>query len=364
LPGENNGDEQGGVMLPGQTKSGTITVGDFDLYKFNATIGDKVTIQMSDGPGSALTPLIRLFSPDGTKLSQASDFPALIESYTLPTTGTYTILCSDDDGQSTGGYALSIALFPGPNNGDEEGGAIQSGQNRSGTITVGDFDLYNFNGTTGAKVTIRMSNGPGSALTPLIRLFGPDGTKLSQASDFPALIESFPLPVDGTYTILCSDDDGQSQGTYGLSFTSICGDSDQDGLCDDWEKKYFGDLRYSGSDDPDNDGLKNQNEQDKLTDPTKADTDGDGFTDGEEVTWGSDPLNAQSGPIPLTISVASINLCFDTVKDKKYQLYGASDPAPANWTLLQPVTGTGSPYCTNIVITGTEFRFYKVKGLP
>jgi hypothetical protein len=36
---------------------------------------------------------------------------------------------------------------------------------------------------------------------------------------------------------------------------------------------------------------------DTGTDPTLADTDGDGFDDGEEVAAGSDPLNPNSTPL-------------------------------------------------------------------
>ncbi len=35
------------------------------------------------------------------------------------------------------------------------------------------------------------------------------------------------------------------------------------------------------------------------TNPLLADTDGDGFTDGEEVSFGSDPLNADSTPLSI-----------------------------------------------------------------
>ena len=35
------------------------------------------------------------------------------------------------------------------------------------------------------------------------------------------------------------------------------------------------------------------------TDPNNPDTDGDDFSDGEEVTVGSDPLNPLSGPLDL-----------------------------------------------------------------
>jgi outer membrane protein OmpA-like peptidoglycan-associated protein len=51
----------------------------------------------------------------------------------------------------------------------------------------------------------------------------------------------------------------------------------------------------SGSDDPDNDGLTNDEEEDLSINPDVADTDGDGLRDGEEVNiYKTDPLKTDS----------------------------------------------------------------------
>jgi len=51
-----------------------------------------------------------------------------------------------------------------------------------------------------------------------------------------------------------------------------------------------------GLEDPDRDGLTNRQEYLLKTNPRKADTDGDGWTDGSEAASGSDPRNAASLP--------------------------------------------------------------------
>ena len=76
-------------------------------------------------------------------------------------------------------------------------------------------------------------------------------------------------------------------------------DVDGDGLSDIWERRYFGNLSQSGGVDNDidggPDGLTHLQEYHYGTDPTRADTDGDGLTDSSEVlTHGTDPLIANT----------------------------------------------------------------------
>lgn len=73
------------------------------------------------------------------------------------------------------------------------------------------------------------------------------------------------------------------------------GDSDDDGLLDEWETQYFGNLEQDGDDDPDMDDLTNAEELTATTSPILADTDEDDLTDGEEVkVLMTSPLSADS----------------------------------------------------------------------
>ena len=60
-------------------------------------------------------------------------------------------------------------------------------------------------------------------------------------------------------------------------------DVDLDGLPDEWELAWFGTLDQGPGGDPDGDGLVNADEHQWGTDPTVADTDGDGLSDGREL---------------------------------------------------------------------------------
>jgi len=76
----------------------------------------------------------------------------------------------------------------------------------------------------------------------------------------------------------------------------VSNDEDVDGMADNWEIAYFGDLSHDGTGDSEPDGLTDLDEFQNKTDPTNPDSDGDGFTDGEEVTAGTDPNDPQSHP--------------------------------------------------------------------
>lgn len=74
-------------------------------------------------------------------------------------------------------------------------------------------------------------------------------------------------------------------------------DSDNDELPDSFEQQYFDCVTCAEpEDDPDKDGLTNLEEYGYNTNPTKWDTDGDGYSDKEEIDKETDPLDPSSHP--------------------------------------------------------------------
>ena len=72
---------------------------------------------------------------------------------------------------------------------------------------------------------------------------------------------------------------------------------DDDAVGDDDDDAVGDDDDASGNQDPDGDGLTNDQEAQEGTDPNNPDTDGDGWDDGDEVhTYASDPNNEWSYP--------------------------------------------------------------------
>lgn len=77
---------------------------------------------------------------------------------------------------------------------------------------------------------------------------------------------------------------GVDMGAYELD------DLDGDGLSDRWEQTYLDGLSAQANMDPDGDGLTNIEEASYGSDPREADSDGDGLADGEEIEQSWDPM--------------------------------------------------------------------------
>jgi hypothetical protein len=86
-----------------------------------------------------------------------------------------------------------------------------------------------------------------------------------------------------------------ADGTNGIAVFRFVEDTDQDGMSDFWERRYFGDLSQSATNDFDGDGLSNWAEYLIAGNPSTNDADGDLLSDYAEVwTYHTQPLNKDS----------------------------------------------------------------------
>jgi hypothetical protein len=353
----------------GQTKlNQSLVAGQNTVFNFSGTAGQVISIQMTQVSGD-FVPTFDLLGPTGNSLKSVSDpatRSARLALFVLPSTGTYVIICRDTPGTNVGGYNLTLIDCLGQNNSDNDRGVLISGQFKTATLVGSDMDAFSFSGVVGEIITIQMTQSSGD-FVPTFDLLDPNGTLLKTVSDGAtrsARLALFRLPVSGQFSLICRDTPGYNVGGYTLSFTSVvCSDCDGDGLPDSWERQYFPDLSYGIDDDPDGDHLKNRDEFTKGTDPSKADTDGDGFQDAIEVGFGSDPLNINSKPTSdLRVFVHTIDIEFITLTGIHYQLQASRDFQ--QWENLGiQIQGDNNLFRTNIDVRGTGYNFFRAPAI-
>ncbi len=125
-------------------------------------------------------------------------------------------------------------------------------------------------------------------------------------------------------------------------------DSDNDGLPDDWELRYFGSLNAPNggpNDDPDGDGLTNL----------------------EEYLAGTNPLDPASvlAITAIAVDAAAAHIIFPTILGHHYRVERA-DSLPAAWTpIADDLAGTGGLLeVTDPFAPDRPTRFYRVRLLP
>ncbi len=119
------------------------------------------------------------------------------------------------------------------------------------------------------RITLRSPSGTVSVLQSR----NEDGT--AGPSDWTYLsTQHFFEPTKGNWTLTLTDEDPNATGSLFASTLILDGvpivDTDGDGLDDQWETRWFGDLAQTGLGDPDGDGENNLIEQVRGTDPTKV----------------------------------------------------------------------------------------------
>lgn len=124
-----------------------------------------------------------------------------------------------------------------------------------------------------------------------------DGALGGAAGDPPLDVDSFfgEIAVINVYDRPLSEDEALDAFSR-IATGVVDDDSDDDLLPDFWEITYFDNLDSNADDDNDGDTLTNAAELIARTDPSKADTDGDGLNDNLEINGdpSTDPLVADS----------------------------------------------------------------------
>lgn len=134
--------------------------------------------------------------------------------------------------------------------------------------------------------------------------------KLDQDHDGLTLLDEYTYNTDPKNAD--TDGDGYTDGREVKNGYSPSGegvlDVNNNHIPDKWEIEMIGRVVDDGDDDPDNDGLTYYDEYIFGTDPKKADTDGDGYTDGREIANGYDPVAPGKAQITFMIAIDKIDV--------------------------------------------------------
>src|ERR1022692_2219594 len=213
--------DQGGAMTNGGNYTGTITLGDLDMFTFTANAGDSINLRLGT---TNFVGNLQLYGPNGALLDAVGGYPVKDDliAYTATNSGTFTVLVSDGYGGGTGTYELHLAQIPEPFivPAGDQGGAMTNGGNYTGTITLGDLDMYSCTACQGDVIHLELKT---TNFIGYLQLYGPNGALLDAVGGYPVTddLMAYTATNCGTFTVLVSDGYGGGTGTYELHLAQI-----------------------------------------------------------------------------------------------------------------------------------------------
>jgi hypothetical protein len=213
-----------GTLTPGAAPL-TVTMavpGQNSKLTFNGTYGQRVSLSINS---SSITnyAYIYILKPDGSQVTNTYVYQngtGLIDTQTLPLTGTYTVLV-DPQGANTGSMSLQLH-----DSTDVNGGTITPGGAAVtvGVTATGQSGRVTFSGTTGQRVSLGVSGVsiPGA----YVYLLNPDGTTVAYVytGTGGTFMDTQTLQSNGTYTILV-DPQGAHTGNATLTLYAVPADN-------------------------------------------------------------------------------------------------------------------------------------------
>ncbi len=219
--------DEGGLLVNGAWNFGQIVKGDLDLWQFEASAGDNLTLRVGS-PG--LRPWIRLYGPTGILVREgvgasSSDRDTAV-SVTATNTGTHLVVVQSYYTSLSSPYTLSLARVPAAfvTSAGDEGGVLTSGLAHPGTNSLGDLDLWSFSANAGDNLALRMGSPD---YRPLLSLYGPNGALIQTASGASSAHRDASIFVlatnSGVFTVVAQSYYNNGTGPYALSFGQFPG---------------------------------------------------------------------------------------------------------------------------------------------
>jgi RHS repeat-associated protein len=199
---------------------------------FVGTSGQRVSLNITNGTFGTNTCCaikVSIQNPDGSNLvspTYQGYSGGFIDTVTLPTTGTYTIVV-DPQGTTTGSGTLTLSDVPA----DPAPSMTPGGAAATVTVTTpGQNARPTFTGTAGQRVSLNLTNGSigtSSCCAMKVSIVNPNGSNLvnpTYVGNTGGFIDTVTLPTTGTYAIFV-DPQGTATGSVTLTLYDVPADA-------------------------------------------------------------------------------------------------------------------------------------------
>ncbi|MEO0578114.1 MAG: hypothetical protein AAFZ58_05460, partial [Pseudomonadota bacterium] len=224
------GDESG-ALLNGETTAGDIDLGDIDSWTFSADALESIRIGIGEvGVGNGFEPELQLYDPTGTLVTSNSGTDSTDIAHRASVGGTFTLIVQEasTDVVGSGSYQLYLAQTGAPSSvtPPDEGGVLASGVTETGSIDLGDSDIWTFSADALDTIVLVLNEiGAGNGFDPLLLVYDPTGNLVASDSGTSSATTNFQATLGGTYTVVVeeSSTDAVGTGDYDLTLTRTPG---------------------------------------------------------------------------------------------------------------------------------------------
>jgi hypothetical protein len=188
-------------------------------WVFEGREGQVVNVAMR-AADDVLDCYLELYGPEGAFLTDDDDsgvgYDALIEYYTLPADGAYSVVTRGGEFGATGTYTLALQQAQ-----RVVQGTLVYSDVVSAALKPGTRHHWLFDGEAGDVVSISMAG----ELDTYLELFAPNGVRVAFDDDggsgSDAAITAFELPLSGTYRVIARGHDDEDVGEYKLTLIGL-----------------------------------------------------------------------------------------------------------------------------------------------
>jgi hypothetical protein len=184
-----------------------------DVYRFNATINDKISIRVRRSAGT-MQPSMYIYDSAGNLFCWGTSYSDYIgRDCTATKTDTYFVFVGDISNQNTGSYTLHLQRRNSPGNTV----ALAYGVPHNGSISVkSEMDTYTFTAAANDQTFLRVKANSGN-LQPALYVYDQAGTSVCGRNTYGTFVAfDCPIAQAGVYNVIMDDTTVAGTGDYTL----------------------------------------------------------------------------------------------------------------------------------------------------